>query len=78
MSVVVGTIRRKRACSAFVEPRRGPRKFCTTCGFTRLLHKPREEAIVGEFRIGAAMWRLQWVHFWAELGRAVTIGGGRR
>lgn len=29
------------------------------------------------YSIGAAMWRLQWVRFWAELGRALTVTGGR-
>jgi hypothetical protein len=29
------------------------------------------------YSIGAAMWRLQWVRFWHELGWAVTITGGR-
>lgn len=38
MSVVVGTIRRVRTCSQFVEPRKGKRKFCATCGRTKLLH----------------------------------------
>lgn len=70
-------IRRKRICSTFIEPTRGSRRFCATCGFTKLLHRKRE-ASVNEFSIGASMWRLQWVHFWRELGWALTITGGRR
>lgn len=33
---------------------------------------------MSEYSIGAAMWRLQWGIFWHDLGRALTVGGGRR
>ncbi len=44
-------------CAQFVEPTRGERKFCSSCGRTRLLHKARapkvDAALLDKFRAAA-------------------------
>jgi hypothetical protein len=63
------------ACGNFIASTVGSPKFCATCSYRRHVHKRKEKNVT--YSIGYAMWKLQMATFLRELGRALTVTGGR-